>query len=258
MKRRWAYYSVPVLAAAGFVFAATAAQQGNNNQSGMRAGTMQGHMGMMQGGMMQGHMGMNNSGMGGMRGMMMAGLEKPMGRSATMAFLLPEMNSELGFSSSQTAELKTLKQQLTNQERKTTDQIAALRRDLNAQFNSGKPNESQVKKYVNQIAELQAQRLLDTYKTSTKMQAVLSPEQRSKVEKMGPAELSNAVMSRMTMNQMGQMMHYMYGAAGNGMMSGGMMSSDMTGCGMMGMMGGMRSGTMGNRTMNGQTAPQRP
>lgn len=255
MRKRLAY-GVAVLAAAGLLFAASAAQQGSGNQSATQPGMMQGRMGMMQGGMgaMRGQMGTNYGGMGAMRGTMMAGMRDPFGRSTMMAFLLPEMKPELDLSSSQTAELSRLKQQFNNEEQKTSEQIAAARRGLNALFSSGTPKQEQVQKAVTEIANLQAQRLLNGYETAAKMKAMLTPEQRGRLDAMKPAGLQNAVMSHMTVNEMIQMMRFMHGTAGAGMMSSGMM-----GGGRMGMMqnGMMRNGRMGGGATS-QAAPQKP
>jgi Spy/CpxP family protein refolding chaperone len=207
---------------------------------------MQGRMGSMYSrGMNYGY-----GGMGGMRGMMMYGLRNPAGRATMMPFLLPEMKSQLGLSPSQTSGLSALSQQFTNEQQKTSDQIAAARQDLNAQFNSGKPDQNQVKKDVNEIANLQAQRLLHSYETAAKMKATLTPAQRSRLDAMNPDAMYNSMMSHMTVSQMGQMMRYMYGSGGAAMMSGGMMGNGMTGGGMMGM--------MGSGMMYGQGTPQRP
>jgi Spy/CpxP family protein refolding chaperone len=213
--RKHLMYGVAVLAAAGLVFAA-AAQQGSGSQSATQSGTMQGHMGMMQGrmGARQGQMGMNNGGMVGIRGLMMAGMQHPFGHSAMMAFLLPEMQSELGLSSSETTELSRLRDQFRNEEQKNSDQIAMARQDLNALFASGMPKEEQVKKAVTKIANLQAQRLLNGYETAAKMKATLTPEQRSRLDAIAPAGLWSTTMSHMTMNDMTQMMRFMYGDDG--------------------------------------------
>ena len=269
MKKQLAYSGVALLAA-GMLFAATAAQQANGNQNAAQPGTMHGHMGMMQGRMgtmygrmgntMQGRMGMNYGSMGGMRGMMMSGLQNPVGRSTMMAFMLPEMKSELGLSSPQTAKLNELRRQFADRQQKTSDQVAAARQDLDAQFKSAKPNESQVKKDVNGIAKLQAQRLLNGYETTAKMKATLTPEQRNRLQNMNPTGLYNSMMSHMSVNQMREMMGYMYGRYGAAMMPGGTMGNGMMGNGMMGngmMANGMPGcGVMG--MMLGQTAPQRP
>jgi hypothetical protein len=252
MKKRLAYYSVAVLAAAGLLFAAGSANQASGNQGAAPCGMMQGRTGGMRGPMANPG-GMNDRGMAGMRGMMMAGLQNPVGRSMMMAFLLPEMKSELGLSSSQASNLNGLKQEFTSEGRKTEDQIAAARRDLNARFTSGKPDQSRIRKDASQIGKLEADRLLNGYQTAGRMKALLTPEQRSRLEAMSAAGLYDSMMSHMTVNQMGQMMSYMYGGVGAGMMSGGM-GAGMTSCGMMGMMGG----TMRNGMMHGQAAPQRP
>jgi Spy/CpxP family protein refolding chaperone len=246
MTKRLAYYGFAILAAGGLVFATAAAQQGNSGQNTSQYGMMQGGMGSMysRGGMNYGY-----GGIGGMRGVMMYGLRNPAGRSTMMPFLLPEMKSELGLSQSRTSSLHALKQQFTDEEQKTSGQIATARRDLNAQFSSGKPDQSQVGKDVNEIANLQAQRLLNSYETAAKIKATLTPEQRSRLGAMKPAGLYNSMMSHMTVNQMEQMMRYMYGSGGAAMMSGGMMGNGMMGGGTMGtMMGGMY----------GQGTPQKP
>lgn len=84
----------------------------------------------------------------------MYGLRSPVGRSMMMPFLLPAMRSELELSQSQASSLNALKRRFSDEERISSDQIAVARQDLNAQFNSGEPDQSQVKKDINEIANL--------------------------------------------------------------------------------------------------------
>ena len=199
-------YGAALLLAAGLMFAA-AAQQGGMMQGNMMHGKT--------GTTMRGRMGTTDRGMGSMRGpvmYMMGDMQNPLHRSFMTAFLLPEMHNELALSPTQNQDLAKLKDQFVAKENETLSQIAAKRKDLDALFKSGTPTEKQVKNLVTEITNLQTQRQMEGFHTALKMQAALTPQQKSQFEAMKPAELGNAMMSHMTMREMGDMMLYMHGA----------------------------------------------
>ncbi len=253
--RRRLMLGIAVLAGAGLVLAA-AAQQQAGDQSTPQAGMMHGHaaMGQAPAGTMQGQMGAPGRGMGAMGGMGMPGAQNMVGRLTAMAFLLPEMQTELGLSAGQVSQLKAMKAQFIAEQQQTSSAIAAAQNNLNSVIGSGTATDAQVRKAAGDLANLEAQQTVNAYQTATKMKAALSPEQRSKVESMNATELRNAMMAHMTMNDIAQMMRFMHGMAGAGMMPGGMMGSGMMGPGMMGP--GMMGGAMPGGMDHGEAAPQ--
>ena len=174
-------------------------------------------------------------GMGMMRGAMHQTVMTP--------FVLPELQSELGLSTQQVTQLRQLKQEMLSKGKEFSTQIAAKRKELDALLGPGTSKGDQVKKLFEQIANLRAQQMYTGYETSTKMRAVLTDAQRTKLAAMKPNEFHQAMMSRMTMNDMMEMMQFMGGGGGmmgqmmGGMMGGMMMGQGMMGQGMMGMPG---------------------
>jgi hypothetical protein len=165
-----------------------------------------------------------------MMGMGMGMMGGPMNQSVMTPFLLPELQSELGLSAQQVTQLRQLKQEMLTKGKDFSTQIAAKRKELDALLAPGTSKGEQVKKLFEQIANLRAQQLYTGYETTTKMKAALTDAQRTKLAAMKPYDFHQAMMSHMTMNDMGQMMQFM---GGGGMMMGGMMM----GQGMMGMPG---------------------
>ena len=181
----------------------------------------------MGGPMMGRGMGM---GMGGGMGMMGG----PMHQTVMTPFLLPELQSELGLSAQQVTQLRQLKQEMLTKGKDFSTQIAAKRKELDTLLAPGTSKGEQVKKMFEQIANLRAQQFYTGYETTTKMRAVLTDPQRTKLAAMKPYEFHQAMMSHMTMNDMSEMMQFM---GGGGMMMGGggmMMGGGMMGPGMMG------------------------
>ncbi len=110
---------------------------------------------------------------------------------------------------------------------------------MNDLLKQGTPKEAQLKGAMDKIADLQAEDLLRGYKTASQIAAKLTKQQREHLQNMDASELWNVwhgMMSNMSVNQMSQMMRYMYTPAGAGMMN----------CGG-GMSGMMMSGMMGRR-----------
>ena len=171
----------------------------------------------------------------------------PMHQTVMTPFLLPELQSELGLSAQQVTQLRQLKQEMLTKGKDFSSQIAAKRKELDALLAPGTSKGEQVKKLFEQIANLRAQQLFTGYETTTKMKAALTDAQRTKLAAMKPNEFHQAMMSRMTMNDMMEMMQFM----GGGGMMGGMTMDGMMMSGMMmsqGMMGGhmmMREGMPG-------------
>jgi len=206
----------------GLAVAQTPSDQG-------KAGMMGGGNGMMAKGMMSSGMGMTGSGMG-----MTA---DPVRASVFTAFALPDMQTELGFSAQQVTQLRQLKQGMLTSGQEVSRQIAAKRKDLEGAIGAGGSRNAEVKQLLEQMATLRAQLQFAAFETAGKMKAVLTDQQRTKLAAMKPAELHQAIMSHMTMRDMGEMMRFM-GADGAMMRRG-----------MMGMMGMMDGGMMGQGMM---------
>jgi hypothetical protein len=163
------------------------------------------------------------------RGMGM--MEGAMHQTVMTPFLLPELPSELGLSAQQVTQIRQLKQEMLTKGKDFSSQVAAKRKELDALLAPGTSKGEQVKKLFEEIANLRAQQLYTGYETTTKMKAALTDAQRTKLAAMKPHEFHQAMMSRMTMNDMIEMMQF---TGGSGMMGGMMMGGMMMGQEMMG------------------------
>jgi hypothetical protein len=201
-------FGAMVLAVAGVVGVVVQAQTGQGDPATGKTMPMMG-MGM-------------GAGMGMMSGQMH--------QVVMMPFLLPELHSELGLSTQQVTQLRELKQDMLTKGKDLSTQIAAKQKELNALL-TGTSKGEEVKKLFEQIANLRAGQLYAGYETTTKMKAALTEAQRTKLAALKPHEAHQAMMSRMTMNDMMQMMQI---TGGEGMMIGQMMMSGMMGQAMMG------------------------
>lgn len=170
-------------------------------------------------------------------GMGMGMMRGAMHQTVMTPFLLPELQPELGLSTQQVTQLRQLKQEMLLKGKDFSGQITAKRKELDALLGPGTSKGEVVKKLFEQIANLRAQLMYTGYETSTKMRAVLTDAQRTKLAGMKPNEFHQAMMSRMTMNDMMEMMQFMGGGGMMGQMMGGMMGGMMMGQGMMGMPG---------------------
>ena len=158
---------------------------------------------------------------------MMAAMRDPLDQATMTAFLLPELQSELNLSAPQVAQLKQLKQELLTKGKEISSQISAKQKELDALLALTTTKASEVKKLLEEIANLRAQQEYAGYEASSKMKAVINEQQRTRLTALKPAEIYQAMMSHMTIGDMTQMMQLM---GVDGMMPGRMM-------GMMGMMG---------------------
>ena len=166
-----------------------------------------------------------------MPGMGMEMMSGPMHQVVMTPFLLPELQAEVSLSPQQVAQLRQLKQDMLTRGRELSSQIAAKQKALNALLTPGTSKGEQVKKLFEQMARLRAEQLYTGYETATKMKAALTEAQRTKLAALKPYEIHQAMMSRMTMNDMMQMMQFM---GGEGMMMSQMIMGGMMGHGMMG------------------------
>lgn len=161
-------------------------------------------------------------------GMKMGMMPGAMHLTVMTPFLLPELQTELGLSAQQVTQLRQLKQEMLTKAKDLSGKIAAKRKELDALVAPGTSKGEQVKKLLEQIANLKAEQLYTGYATTTKMKAALTEEQRTKFAAMKPQEFHEAMMSRMTMQDKMEMMPFMDGEEmmsmpGHGMMMQGEM-----------------------------------
>jgi len=214
MRRQVLTYGAAVTAAAGLIYAAAQAgqvqgheghqhgqtppaadQPGHPNMPGMAAkGDGMGHMGSMGQMGMMGHMGMME-----MMGGPLAALDRPLVRSLFGAFILPELQQELGLTAEQVGQLKQTKADLEVAGAGFSRKIAAKETELDRLFAPDTSKGQQVKALLEQIAELRAQQHYAIYTAARKMKAALTDEQRTRLEAMKPEELRHAAMAHLTM-----------------------------------------------------------
>ena len=174
-------------------------------------------------------------------GMGMGMMQGATHQAAMTPFALPALQSELGLSAQQVTRLGQLKQEMLTKGKELSGQIAAKRKELEGLLTAGTSKGELVKKLYEEIGSLRGQQQYLAYDAALKMKAELTDAQRSKLAGMKPNELHQAMMSRMTMNDMMEMMPFMGGGMMNGMMGGMMMNGMMMGQGRM----MMREGMMG-------------
>lgn len=146
----------------------------------------------------------------------------PLHRQLVNVFLLPEMQSELGLSAQQVGELRELKRGLLAKSKDLGSQLAERRKELDQLLSGDTSRDRAVKALFEKIGDLRAQMQYAGFETSNKMKAVLSDEQRSKLNAMKPGDLHRLLMSRTNMGEMEEMMRLM--APGEGMQKGMVMS----------------------------------
>ena len=156
-------------------------------------------------------------------------------QAAMTPFALPALQSELGLSAQQVTQLGQFKQEMLSKGKELSGQIAAKRKELEGLLAAGTSKGELVKKLYEEIGSLRGQQQYLAYDAALKMKAELTDAQRSKLAGMKPNEFHQAMMSRMTMNDMMEMMPFM----GGGMMGGMMMNGMMMGQGRMTMHEGM-------------------
>lgn len=136
-------------------------------------------------------------------------LQHPLVRSLFGAFLLPEMQAELGLSSDQIGQLHQAKQELLAKDDGFSRQIAAKEKELDALLAPDTSKGQQVKALLEQIAEFRAQQHYAIYTTMRKMKAMLSEEQRNRLESMKLEDLHRAAMSHLTLGDLARAMQFL-------------------------------------------------
>jgi mono/diheme cytochrome c family protein len=194
---------------------------------GMGSGMGRGMGGMMGAGMGPGmgpRMGQAPGPYGGMQNMMVGVaqmMQDPLRGAAIRAFFLPSMAKSLGLSSTQVQKLDQMKEQFVTNLQNTWQQIADKRAAVDRLFESGSPNVKQAEKLEMDIAKLEVQQRVSGYETLKKMEAVLTPAQRTRFSSLTPQEIRNDMMANMTVADMTEMMRLMHGSMGSGAMMGG-------------------------------------
>jgi hypothetical protein len=162
----------------------------------------------------------------GMRMEMMGGAAH---QAAMTPFVLPRLQSELGLSAQQVTQLGQLKQDMLSKGKEISGQIAAKRKELEGLLAAGTSKGDLVKRLYEEIGSLRGQQQYTAYDATLKMKAELTDAQRTKLAGMKLNEIHQAMMSRMTMSDMMEMMPFMGGVG----MMGGMMMDGMMMDGMM-------------------------
>ncbi len=138
---------------------------------------------------------------------------EPLHRTVLTAFVLPELQPELGLSTQQVAQLRQLKQEMQNKGQEYATKIAARRKELGSMLNPGTSKGEHVKRVLEEIALLKADRLYSIYEAEARMQIPLTETQRSKLAAIKPHDLQQA-MSRVTADEKMEIMGFMDAARG--------------------------------------------
>jgi hypothetical protein len=136
-------------------------------------------------------------------------MTSPLHRQMVGVFVLPEMQSELGLSVQQTADLRRLKNDLLAKSKDVAAQIAVRRRELDTLLSGDTSRTRTVKALFDKIAELHAQLQYAGFDASVKMKALLDDAQKVKFNAMKPADLHRVMMSSGNMADMGLAMQMM-------------------------------------------------
>lgn len=205
-----------------------------------RADSAQGpQMDMMQDGMMGPNM------MAMMQGMQHQMMQNPMHRAHIMAFSLPSLADTLSLSEAQVRELEDMKTDMMAQRQVHREQMQGQRTELMGRFEAdASPPAAVVRKHLRAMGELRADHQAAMYSAAQSMRAVLTDEQRQKLDSLSPQQYINQMMARMPMRDMMQMMQ-----SGRGGMMGNcpMQKAPMMGRGM------GPGGGMGMRQSNPRT-----
>jgi hypothetical protein len=118
-------------------------------------------------------------------------------------FVLPALQSELGLSAEQVAQLRQLKQEMLTKGKEISGQIAAQRQQLEGLLTVGTSKGALVERLYEQIGSLRGRQQFIGYETALKMKAKLTEPQRSKLAGMKLDELQQAMTTtdRMEMAQ---------------------------------------------------------
>jgi hypothetical protein len=159
---------------------------------------------------------------------MMAG---PVNQEVATAFVLPELQPELGLSSQQVMQLRELKRQMLSKGKDFSNKIAAKQHDLDGMISAHTSKGELVKKLLEQIGDLRAQQLFAGYETASRMKIVLMEDQRAKLAGMKPHDFHQLIMAHMSTADMMQMMQFVGGEGMmvSRMMMGGAMGQALTG-----------------------------
>ncbi len=139
-----------------------------------------------------------------MAAMMESHMNSPVHREVMTIYGLPEMQTQLGLSAPQTADLQRLKKEFLAKSDDVAGQIAARRKELDALLAVDNPKSGSVKSLFEKLASLHAELQFAGFETPNKMRAVLTSEQRTKLDGMKPMDVHHVVMSSAKMSDVEQ------------------------------------------------------
>jgi Spy/CpxP family protein refolding chaperone len=190
-----------------------------------------------------------------MAAMMESHMNNPVHREVMAIYGLPEMQSQLGLSAQQVADLQRLKKQLLTKSDDLSAQIASRRKELDTLLATDNAKPATVKSLFEKIASQHAELHYAGFETANKMKAVLTSEQRTKFDAMKPMEVHHVVMSSAKMADVEQTLQRLGFEEGSGMkmemkMDKGDQAESKGGMGKMGMMDKMGMHGMGGDATN--------
>jgi len=131
----------------------------------------------------------------GMASMMESHMNNPVHREVMTIYGLPEMQAQLGLSAQQTADLQRRKKEFLAKSDDISGQIAARSKELDALLALDTSKAGTVKSLFEKVASLRAELQFAGFETANKMKAVLTNEQRTKLDAMKPMDVHHVVMS---------------------------------------------------------------
>lgn len=165
-----------------------------------------------------------------MQGMQHQMMQNPMQRVHMTAFSLPSLADTLGFSEEQVGRLNELKGTMLSRRQTHRQQIQAQHAEMMKLFeDEAVPSANIVREHLQTMAELRARHQAEVYETSQQMRAVLTDDQRRRLDRLTPQQYMNQMMAHMPMRDMMQLMQF---ARGGMMGNCSMQGSPMMGRGM--------------------------
>ena len=132
-------------------------------------------------------------------------MAEPLHRTVMTAFVLPELQPELGLSAQQVTQLRQMKQAMLVKGGDFFNRLAARHAEVDRMLTPGTSKGELVKKTLEQIATLRADRLYVVYQTEARMLIPLSQDQRKKLASLKPQEMHQAIVSRLSQDDLAKM-----------------------------------------------------
>ena len=155
-----------------------------------------------------------------MAAMMESHLNNPVHREVMTIYGLPEMQTQLGLSAQQTADLQRRKKEFLAKSDDVSGQMAARGKELDALLAVDTSKAGNVKSLFEKVASLRAELQFAGFETANKMKAVLTNEQRTKLDAMKPMEVHQVVMASAKMADVEQTLQRLGFDEGSGMKMG--------------------------------------